>query len=525
MKFKTIPIILFTLHQFLVLKADDTSGDSGVATKSIQGGFGAVTIDGKLWNQIALRPVLPIRKFSVAFDIVLYIDQDGNIHDDNWDFSSAGKIKNTILDKIYYVRYGNRWGEKYFKIGALDNVTMGYGILLNNYSNTLLYPEVRKIGLEFKTKVFGMKLYGFTNDLKENMGLTGSRLSRSTKFGINMGMSFVSDRNQYLGLRDTDSDGRPDLVDDFPDNGDWWLDTDSDGWADNDTINEFDVDGDGLTDSSYTFPIWGIVIDTDGVETKPEPLNIKEKSESFNAFAIDFGKAVVKDGPVSVDIYGQYAILLGETKDPVSGQLKNAGYGIIPFGLSARFGPAKLNLEYRMVPEGMFEFGYFNRSYEVERATFQSISGNTGTIITKSQKLGLYGKQNGFYSSLNLDIGGLINASLAFQNLNGDQFNSDKRIFEAASNQSFSSVLKLKKPISKIQRASWFYQQRNVPNPFDFKYSESTIMGYNIGLELGNGMVLTYVFRRTFKDMNGDGDVLDIGETVNMTNIETSFSF
>ena len=178
-----------------------------------------------------------------------------------------------------------------------------------------------------------------------------------------------------------------------------------------------------------------------------------------------------------------------------------------------------------MVPEGMFEFGYFNRSYEVERATFQSISGNTRTIITKSQKLGLYGKQNGFYSSLNLDVGGLINASLAFQNLNGDQFNSDKRIFEAASNQSFSSVLKLKKPISKIQRASWFYQQRNVPNPFDFKYSESTIMGYNIGLELGNGMVLTYVFRRTFKDMNGDGDVLDIGETVNMTNIETSFSF
>ena len=100
MKFKTIPIILFTLHQFLVLKADDTSGDSGEATKSIQGGFGAVTIDGKLWNQIALRPVLPIRKFSVAFDIVLYIDQDGNIHDDNWDFSSAGKIKNTILDTV-----------------------------------------------------------------------------------------------------------------------------------------------------------------------------------------------------------------------------------------------------------------------------------------------------------------------------------------------------------------------------------------------------------------------------------------
>ena len=53
----------------------------------------------------------------------------------------------------------------------------------------------------------------------------------------------------------------------------------------------------------------------------------------------------------------------------------------------------------------------------------------------------------------------------------------------------------------------------------------STIMGYNIGLSLGNGMMLTYVFRRTFNDLNGDGDVSDNGEMNNMTNIETSFTF
>ena len=81
------------------------------------------------------------------------------------------------------------------------------------------------------------------------------------------------------------------------------------------------------------------------------------------------------------------------------------------------------------------------------------------------------------------------------------------------------------KTISKIEKASWFYQQRNVPNPLDFEYSESTIMGYNVGLKLGNGMVLTSGFRRTFQDMNGDGDVLDEDEMINMTSIETSFSF
>ena len=67
--------------------------------------------------------------------------------------------------------------------------------------------------------------------------------------------------------------------------------------------------------------------------------------------------------------------------------------------------------------------------------------------------------------------------------------------------------------------------ERNVPNPFDFEHSESTITGYNASLKLGNGMVLTYIFRRTFQDFNGDGDVKDEGETINMTSIETSFSF
>ena len=113
----------------------------------------------------------------------------------------------------------------------------------------------------------------------------------------------------------------------------------------------------------------------------------------------------------------------------------------------------------------------------------------------------------------------------SYQNLKGDQYNAAINDFEKASNQSFTAILKLKKTISKIERASWFYQQRNVPNPFDFEYSESTIMGYNVGLKLGNGMVLTYIFRRTFQDMNGDGDVLDEDEMINMTSIETSFSF
>ena len=103
----------------------------------VQGAFGAVTIDGKLWNQISLRPVIPFGKLSIALDIVFYIDKDGNIHDDEWDFSSGEKVKNSLIDKIYFIKYGNAWDGNYFKIGALDDVTMGYGILISDYTNTL----------------------------------------------------------------------------------------------------------------------------------------------------------------------------------------------------------------------------------------------------------------------------------------------------------------------------------------------------------------------------------------------------
>ena len=35
--------------------------------------------------------------------------------------------------------------------------------------------------------------------------------------GLPLGFTVVTDRNQYLGLKDSDGDGRPNIVDDFPD--------------------------------------------------------------------------------------------------------------------------------------------------------------------------------------------------------------------------------------------------------------------------------------------------------------------
>ena len=64
MRFKFILILSVLIVKTLMAQSN----------KSVQGAFGAVTIDGKIWNQIALRPILPFGKLVIALDLVFYID-------------------------------------------------------------------------------------------------------------------------------------------------------------------------------------------------------------------------------------------------------------------------------------------------------------------------------------------------------------------------------------------------------------------------------------------------------------------
>ena len=178
-----------------------------------------------------------------------------------------------------------------------------------------------------------------------------------------------------------------------------------------------------------------------------------------------------------------------------------------------------------MIPKGQFEFGYWNRSYQIERASFSTNDSLGMQIITKESRLGRYGKQNGYYASLNIRLGSLLRAGAAYQDLTGEIWNNSIDDFEENKNKNFVASLSLTKSISKIKYARWFYQQQNVPNPFKFEPSESTVMGYRIGVDLGSGMILNYTFQRTYRDLNGDGKVDGPDEMINITAIETSFNF
>ena len=49
-------------------------------------GIGSATIDGTLYNQLALRPEINFAGIGIGLDLVVYMDDEGNIRQDEWDF-------------------------------------------------------------------------------------------------------------------------------------------------------------------------------------------------------------------------------------------------------------------------------------------------------------------------------------------------------------------------------------------------------------------------------------------------------
>ncbi len=113
MKFLFTTILFIFLTGYLFSQSDDdiasSTGPEVSDSPGLQGAFGAVTIDGQIYNQFAFRPTLPLGKFRIALDMVLYLDENGKLRTDDWDFSSLEAIKNTVIDKIYYFQYGKYW--------------------------------------------------------------------------------------------------------------------------------------------------------------------------------------------------------------------------------------------------------------------------------------------------------------------------------------------------------------------------------------------------------------------------------
>ncbi|MFA6742736.1 MAG: FecR family protein [Candidatus Neomarinimicrobiota bacterium] len=466
-------------------------------------GLGSVTIDGKIYNQIALRPEFRLGKLGVRLDIAFYMDEDGNIRENEWDEFSD------YLDKIYYVRWGQQGDPFFAKAGALDDVSMGYGILLNGYSNTTEYPQVRKVGVHTGMQGDKMGWEAFMANVKEitGPGLMAGRFTYKpiSSLPLVLGTTVVADVYPYKGLPDADEDDVADALDLYPD-------ADDNKVLDTLKTNFSLTQRDFLRNSGFNIPNETIV--QNGITRLSDYDRLLH-----GAISVDAGIPILNKKFLSLLVYGQAATFIPVEDSALvfsngtyTREAFTPGFGFaIPGVKIGLFKIANLTVEYRYAGKN-FMFNYFDKAYDYERVQIRD-----NEIYTKQQMALMQEQMQGVYGAFNVNILNYIILGSYYQHM----------FAKTTEMKSFMATASLPKgKIPKLADAVAFYQRNNDENPFEFKKpSENTILGYKIGFELGGGAIIYYKFQRTYRDFDGNGTIDPKKEAISLTTIETGFSF
>ena len=471
-------------------------------------GVGSATIDGEIYNQIALRPEFKLGNLGIGLDLVLYVDNEGNVRKDEWDEASD------FVDKFLYIRWGEKSDPFWFKVGSLEGVTLGYGGLLSGYSNMMEFPSIRRVGLNtggnfgnFGTELFFSNVKDFTRG-GTLMGLRGT-FTVSENLPLKLGVSYVTDMNQFSGLKDKDDDSYPDIFDDFPDSTNLWNDTDRDGIPDpheglDSSRWDIDADGDNIYDAL-----------DDSLSLKPMPFSIEENKSVANGFTLDVGYPVVQGESFNLVVYSELNRLsFPAVETEQFSRIERGGTGITIPGLRASmFGFINLSVEYR-IKNDYFLPQFFDQAYDLNRIL--PVYSDTGTVVFTKDMLVFADSTTaintkGYYGSLGFDLLNIASLSTSYANM----------IADTTKFRSFSALLTVNaENIPKLSEAQIFYQRNNDENPFDFENPTiNTVLGYRVGYEVAKGVSLVWNFRQFYRDM-GTGL-----EPVKQTTIETVFDF
>jgi hypothetical protein len=124
---------------------------------------GTIMIDGQAYGMAALEPTFTTGALKMALYLpVIYqsnmLDTGDWYHpggNDEWSFGTdqggnpsrvAADITRDLLLKLKYVEYGRQRDPFFFKVGNLDDITIGHGLVMRNFANDADFPSVRRVG-------------------------------------------------------------------------------------------------------------------------------------------------------------------------------------------------------------------------------------------------------------------------------------------------------------------------------------------------------------------------------------------
>jgi len=175
--------------------------------------LGTITIDGITYKKVTFLPQLELGKFRMSlylpiiyntnmFDPSDYYRPEGN---DEWSF---GRDQSETLDivsdvfrdialKIKYIEYGDNRDTFFFKIGNVESVTLGHGILMRNFPFDIGFPVERHLGVNtgFNFKAIGFEALVADAGVPEIMGARLNFRPFHKSFPIGLAASSVVDLN------------------------------------------------------------------------------------------------------------------------------------------------------------------------------------------------------------------------------------------------------------------------------------------------------------------------------------------
>lgn len=526
----TLALVLASPIAVMAQEAGAEESESGPPSSGIGFGVESIQYQGETWTRVHAFPVFPLWKFRFAFDVELFLNPDGELSQRGWNFASTDATLDTLSRKIYYVGFNDKRavtdGEAIFytRVGALDGVTLGNGIIVNNYRNTLDYPLEKKIGVEFALGNLTPLNFGVegvvpdVTDVSRGGGVMAARAS-FTPLGftgipllnkLEIGGTVATDINQYSGLKDSDDDGYPDAVDRFPFDPDKAKDTDGDGVADSEDVDldgdqkpEFGLTQDELDDLTGLPP--EVVVDDDGFPQE-DLFSLEGASNSFTMVGGDLRMPILP----FLDLYAQGAMSMdmdeeGETTEAT-------GWGFAGPGLFLDFLPIlSFDLAYRQT-EGAFQFGYFGENYDNQRAVVIDDGADARVkddTLSDQSLAGVFGALN-----VNLFIIDVYGSYEYLAPLSGGDNAMSVEVRAGLNQERVAAIPMVSQYLGGFEA---YYIHQGAQELSDFLEPDSTVlMGAQLQIKLGESTFLNYDFTRSFDDDGDYTDTMTIGT-------ETSF--
>jgi uncharacterized cupin superfamily protein len=175
--------------------------------------LGTVTLESETWAKAIIQPRFGIGKVKVALYLPIIYQNDilnpstwyhpnGN---DEWSFGfdqsswDAGLLDalNDLFLKIRYVKYGEQRDPFFFKFGSLDDITIGHGLIMDDYANDADFPAIRKVGFNLGVDREKAGVEAMISDAADPQlfGVRGYYRPGGRKFPLAFGLTGLTDLN------------------------------------------------------------------------------------------------------------------------------------------------------------------------------------------------------------------------------------------------------------------------------------------------------------------------------------------